>query len=63
MIVQGAEDPNVTMDNVNEVIRELDANGIQYETLIFPDEGHGVVKTLNKHTMLREMERFFDSSL
>lgn len=57
LIVQGAKDPNVTMDNVRVVTETLDEAKIPYETLIFEDEGHGIARTTNqKHLYGRIVE-------
>jgi dipeptidyl aminopeptidase/acylaminoacyl peptidase len=43
LIIQGAQDPNVTPQNVAEVIGRLDQASIPYEVLTFEDEGHGIL--------------------
>ena len=59
MIVQGANDPNVTPQNVTDVRRRLDTAGIPYELLMFEDEGHGISKPENRKHLCRELARFF----
>jgi dipeptidyl aminopeptidase/acylaminoacyl peptidase len=63
MIVQGAQDPNVTPKNVEEVRKRLDKAGLKYDLLIFEDEGHGVVKTKNKKILYEKMADFFAEAL
>jgi len=63
LIVQGAQDPNVTPKNVEEVIKRLDAEGIEYELLIFEDEGHGILKTKNQKVLFKKMADFFSEAL
>ncbi len=63
LIVQGAQDPNVTPKNVEEVIKRLDAEGIGYELLIFEDEGHGILKTKNQKVLFKKMADFFSKAL
>jgi dipeptidyl aminopeptidase/acylaminoacyl peptidase len=40
LIVQGLQDPNVTPENVHTVVDALEETGVQYELLVFDDEGH-----------------------
>ena len=59
MIVQGANDPNVTPQNVTDVRQRLDVAGIPYELLMFEDEGHGISKPENRKQLCRQLARFF----
>jgi dipeptidyl aminopeptidase/acylaminoacyl peptidase len=59
LIVQGEQDPNVTPENVRVVQDRLDASGIAYEVLTFPDEGHGIVRRENRKTLLIRLNAFF----
>lgn len=59
LIVQGARDPNVTPDNVRAVRAALDAARVPYETLIFDDEGHGIVKPANQRRLYTALADFF----
>ena len=63
MIVQGAQDPNVTPKNVEEVVKRLDERGIRYELLIFEDEGHGILKRKNQKVLFKKMVDFFSKAL
>jgi dipeptidyl aminopeptidase/acylaminoacyl peptidase len=63
LIVQGALDPNVTPENVRQVRRRLDAQGIPYELLVFEDEGHGIVKPANQEKLYAALADFFDRAL
>ena len=62
MIVQGLTDPNVTPEHVEIMRAELDARGIPYETLLFPDEGHGIVKPGNCRVLYERLIAFFDAA-
>jgi dipeptidyl aminopeptidase/acylaminoacyl peptidase len=59
LIVQGANDPNVTPQNVAEVRKRLDQACIPYEALIFDDEGHGIAKPANRKVLLKRLAGFF----
>jgi dipeptidyl aminopeptidase/acylaminoacyl peptidase len=59
LIVQGANDPNVTPENVAEVRKRLDAAGKAYEILVFDDEGHGIGRPANRKVLLKRLAEFF----
>jgi dipeptidyl aminopeptidase/acylaminoacyl peptidase len=63
LIVQGAQDPNVTPENVRQVIQRLDAHHIPYELLVFDDEGHGIRKPVNQEKLYVDLAAFFDRAL
>jgi dipeptidyl aminopeptidase/acylaminoacyl peptidase len=62
LIVQGMRDPNVTPENVSEVTRALQANGIEYELLAFEDEGHGISRRDNRKKLYQELLTFFSDA-
>jgi dipeptidyl aminopeptidase/acylaminoacyl peptidase len=59
LIVQGANDPNVTPENLRVVEGALQSAGIAYETLVFADEGHGVRKPKNLRVLYARLLDFF----
>lgn len=59
LIVQGANDPNVTPENLRVVEAALQRAGIAYETLVFADEGHGVRKPANLRVLYARLIDFF----
>ncbi|GAC1547812.1 MAG: hypothetical protein NVS2B7_23550 [Herpetosiphon sp.] len=63
LIVQGLRDPNVTPENVRQVVTRLDHEEIDYEVLTFEDEGHGIAKPANQATLYRRLADFFDQAL
>jgi dipeptidyl aminopeptidase/acylaminoacyl peptidase len=58
LIVQGAQDPNVTPKNVEDVVVALNAANISHEVLTFEDEGHGISKTANKRVLYLRLAEF-----
>ncbi len=62
LIIQGAQDPNVTPKNVDDVVQRLDQASIPYEVLIFEDEGHGISKTENQRLLYHRLHAFFRDS-
>ncbi len=63
LIVQGAQDPNVTPENVRAVRQRLEAHGIPYELLVFEDEGHGILKPENQRRLYPALADFFERVL
>jgi dipeptidyl aminopeptidase/acylaminoacyl peptidase len=63
LIVQGAQDPNVTPENVRQVALRLKAAGIPYELLEFADEGHGIHRPDNQALLYERLASFFSSAL
>lgn len=59
LIVQGANDPNVTSENVKLAETSLQKNKIKYKKLIFNDEGHGISKPKNQKVLLLKLVDFF----
>ena len=59
LIVQGLQDPNVTPDNVDAVTEVLHRENIPYELLTFEDEGHGIARPENLHTLYPRVTDFF----
>lgn len=62
LIVQGANDPNVTPQNVWAARERLEKFKIPYELLVFEDEGHGILKSANREKLYRRLADFFDSA-
>lgn len=63
LIVQGAQDPNVTPENVRQVVARLNAAGVPYELLEFADEGHGISRPANQAVLYRRLADFFARAL
>ena len=62
LIVQGAQDPNVTPENVRTVRKALEKVGVPHEILAFEDEGHGIHKPRNQKTLYLRLLDFFTFS-
>jgi dipeptidyl aminopeptidase/acylaminoacyl peptidase len=63
LIVQGAQDPNVTPENVRQVVTRLDAHHIPFELLVFDDEGHGIHRPANQERLYARIAEFFGEAL
>lgn len=62
LIIQGGQDPNVTPQNVDDVVEALDKYGIEYELLNFENEGHGISKVENQRTLYLRLVEFFEKA-
>jgi dipeptidyl aminopeptidase/acylaminoacyl peptidase len=58
LIAQGANDPRVKQDESEQIVAALKDAGIDYEYLLFPDEGHGFAKPENRIRFYTAAERF-----
>jgi Tol biopolymer transport system component len=59
LIVQGLRDPNVTPENVRVVSQALQQAGVEYQTLVFEDEGHGISRPKNQKLLYQRLAEFF----
>ena len=53
LIAQGANDPRVKQAESEQIVAALREHGIDYEYMLFPDEGHGFAKPENRLPLLR----------
>ena len=62
LIIQGGQDPNVTPQNVSDVVKALNEHGIEYDLLNFKDEGHGIYKEKNQRKLFFRLVKFFQEA-
>ena len=62
LIVQGLQDPNVTPENVDVVVKALAQQNIPYDLLTFKDEGHGISRPWNLKTLYPRLATFFENA-
>lgn len=58
LIVQGANDPRVKQQEAEQIVAALREKGKDVEYLLFPDEGHGMVRPENRLKYYAVAERF-----
>lgn len=58
MLVQGALDKRVPMDQLNALNRAMSAAGVKAETMVASDEGHGFYSPENRAELYRRIEAF-----
>ncbi|MFI1995421.1 S9 family peptidase [Actinoplanes sp. NPDC020271] len=63
LVVQGANDVRVPVSEAEQIVAALARNGVPHEYLLFPDEGHGLVRPENRDTYYAAVERFLATHL
>ncbi|HEX3425086.1 MAG TPA: S9 family peptidase [Acidimicrobiales bacterium] len=58
LIAQGANDPRVKQAESEQIVAALKERGIDYEYLLFPDEGHGFAQPENRLKFYAAAEAF-----
>ena len=63
LVAQGKNDPRVKEAEAQQIVDALAAKGLPYEYLLFPDEGHGLVRPENRERFFAAAERFLQAHL
>jgi len=63
LIAQGANDPRVKQAESEQIVAALEKAGLDYDYMLFPDEGHGFAKPENRLKFYAEAERFLAKHL
>lgn len=63
LIAQGANDPRVKQAESEQIVEAMKKKGIEYEYLLFPDEGHGFAKPENRFKFYSAAEKFLAKNL
>lgn len=63
LIAQGANDPRVPQAESEQIVQALKEKGIDYEYMLFPDEGHGFAKPQNRIKFYAAAEKFLAEHL
>ena len=63
IVLHGAHDTNVPVVEAEQIVENLKARGVTVEYVLFPDEGHGWRKTVNRVRSTVEIVRFFRTHL
>jgi dipeptidyl aminopeptidase/acylaminoacyl peptidase len=58
LIAQGANDPRVKQAESEQIVAAMREAGVDYEYLLFPDEGHGFAKPENRLRFYAAADRF-----
>ncbi|UCD65215.1 MAG: S9 family peptidase [Candidatus Zixiibacteriota bacterium] len=63
LIAQGANDPRVKQAESEQIVEALKANNVDYEYLLFEDEGHGFARPENRLEFYAAAEKFLAKHL
>lgn len=63
IVLQGSNDPRVLQVESDEIVAEARKNNVPVEYVVFPDEGHGFVKSENNIKASQEVLKFVDKYL
>jgi dipeptidyl aminopeptidase/acylaminoacyl peptidase len=63
LIVQGANDVRVPTREAEQVVAAMQKAGVHVTYLLYPDEGHGIIRTENNRSFLAISEVFFGQCL
>jgi dipeptidyl aminopeptidase/acylaminoacyl peptidase len=62
-VAQGANDPRVKQDESDQIVKALEAKGVEVPYMLKDDEGHGFYNEENQFDFYREMEIFLKKHL
>jgi dipeptidyl aminopeptidase/acylaminoacyl peptidase len=63
LIAQGANDVRVKQSEAEQIVEALKNKGLEYEYILFPDEGHGFVRPENRMKFYSVAEKFLAKHL
>ena len=61
--MHGANDPRVPVGEAEQIVAAVRARGLAVEYLVFPDEGHGLVRRANQLVAYPAIAGFLDQHL
>ncbi len=47
-VIHGANDPRVPLSEAEQLVTAVRERGVECELLVYPDEGHGLAKRVNR---------------
>ena len=62
-VIHGANDPRVPLSEAEQVVARLKEVGRHVDLLVYPDEGHGIVKLQNKLDAYPKVIQFLEKAL
>jgi dipeptidyl aminopeptidase/acylaminoacyl peptidase len=63
LVAQGANDPRTKQTESEQIVQAMKEKGIEYEYMLFPDEGHGFAKPENRLKFYAAAEKFLAQHL
>lgn len=58
LVAQRANDPRVKKSESDQIVRVMRQKGLDVEDLVYPDEGHGFARPVNRVSFYAAAERF-----
>lgn len=63
LVIHGANDPRVPLGEAEQIAGRLEELGRRVELMVFDDEGHGIVKLVNRRRAYGRVVTFLDEAL
>ena len=63
LVAQGANDPRVNINELNQIVEALRKKGVEVEYIVKDNEGHGFHNEENRFDFYRAMEKFLAAHL
>jgi dipeptidyl aminopeptidase/acylaminoacyl peptidase len=63
LVIQGAKDPRVNIDESDQIVRALEARGVPVQYIVKDNEGHGFRNEENRFEVYDAIERFLQQHL
>ncbi|WP_041589235.1 alpha/beta hydrolase family protein [Thermoanaerobacter wiegelii] len=63
LIAHGENDPRVKKEESEQLVKELEKNNVNYEYILYPDEGHGITKYRNRISFYKRATIFLNTHL
>lgn len=63
LIAQGANDAQIKQEESDQIVEAMKKKGIEYEYILFDDEGHGFAKPENRLEFFAAAEKFLAKHL
>ena len=62
-MIHGANDPRVPLSEAEQIVARLEELGRTVELMVFDDEGHGIVKLVNRRRAYGRVVEFLGEAL
>jgi len=63
LIIHGANDPRIKKQEAEQIVEVMRKKGLDYEYVLFSDEGHGLAGAESKERFFRTVEKFLAGNL
>ncbi len=63
LIVQGSNDPRVSQNDTDKIVSIMKEEGVDVEYVVYSDEGHNIIRPLNRLDLFNRIEIFLEKHL